>query len=356
MIMAALATATLTYVLTPVARLVALKVHIIDRPGVRRVHLKPTPRAGGLAIYAAFWIGAAMSYKVLDLRLSAGISSLFWGSTTIVLIGLLDDKFNVRPVLKFAGQLLVAVFLVRRGHRIDFVTNPLGGMLYLGGWGTPLTVIWIVAFTNMVNFIDGLDGLAAGVSAIACVPLSVVALQMNRPGIALLTLILAGSAFGFLPHNFNPARIFMGDTGAMFLGLMLGVITVDGALKGAATIALTIPLLALGVPAFDTAFAVIRRISSGKPFYEADQGHLHHRLLALGLTQRQAVYTLYAISSVMGVGAVWALGMSERQAVALFAVVAAAAVFAAQRVGVLPSHSRRRVSAHMAGGPRESGR
>lgn len=297
-----------------------------------------------MAIYAAFWIVVLLSRDLFVPRVPAGLVSLFWGSTVILVVGLLDDRYELRPLLKFAGQVGVAVYTVWYGHRIEFVTNPFGGMLYLGGWGFPLTVLWIVGVMNMVNFIDGLDGLAAGVSAIACVPLAVVALQMNRPSIALLTFILAGSAFGFLPHNFNPARIFMGDAGAMFLGFMLGAITVDGALKGAATIALTIPLLALGVPVFDILFAVIRRVSAGRPFYEADQHHLHHRLLALGLTQRQAVLVLYAVSGLLGLGAVWSLGLEEWQGIVVFALITVSAFVLGQRVGVLPSiHDRQRL-------------
>lgn len=343
LLLAALAAATLAYALTPLARYLAVKAGMIDRPGYRRVHQVPIPRGGGMAIFAAFWLVVMLSFNAIAKRVPLDITSVFIATSFLLIVGILDDRFNLRPIVKLAGQMMAAAFVVWHGHRIDFVSNPFGGMLYISSWGIPLTIVWIVAITNMVNFIDGLDGLAAGVSAIACVPLAVVALQLNRPDIALLTLILAGSAFGFLPHNFNPARIFMGDTGSMFLGFMLGVITVDGALKGAVTIALTIPLLALGVPAFDTLFAVVRRLLAGKPVYEADQGHLHHRLLALGLTQRQAVYTLYVLSGLMGLGAIWALGRSVMEGVMLFAAVAAVAGFGAQRVGVLPTHTRRRM-------------
>lgn len=339
----AVAAAVLAYSLTIPVRHLALKTGLVDRPGERRVHLKPIPSGGGVAIYAAFWLTVLLSRGLFMPRVPSGLLSLFWGSTAIALIGLLDDRFELRPLLKFAGQLAVAAWMVGQGHRIEFVTNPVGGgMLYLGFWGYPLTVFWIVAIINMVNFIDGLDGLAAGVSAIACVPLAFVALQMNRPSIALLTFILLGSISGFLPHNFNPARIFMGDTGAMFLGFMLGMIAVDGALKGAATIALTIPVLALGVPAFDVLFAVVRRVAAGRPFYEADQGHLHHRLLALGLTQKQAVLTLYVVSGILGLGAVWSLGLKEWQGIIVFAVIVLCAVVAGQRVGVLPSVDHQR--------------
>ncbi|PZN06464.1 MAG: undecaprenyl-phosphate alpha-N-acetylglucosaminyl 1-phosphate transferase, partial [Bacillota bacterium] len=204
---------------------------------------------------------------------------------------------------KFLGQLAAAVILVAFGTRIDFVTNPLGGMIYVGWWGIPLTILWIVALTNSLNFIDGLDGLAAGIAAIACIPLLVIAQQRDATAVVLLTACLLGASLGFLPFNFNPARVFMGDTGAMFLGYMLAAIAVEGALKGATAIALSIPLLTLGLPVFDTACAVIRRGRHGRPIYQADAGHVHHRLLQLGLSHRQAVLVLYGVSGLLGAGA-----------------------------------------------------
>ena len=339
---AALIAVALSYGLTVFVRQLAIRLGFVECPNERRIHLRPMPSGGGLAIYAAFWLTVLCSLNRFVPRVPAGLLSLFWGSTIIVLIGLIDDRFELRPLVKFIGQLAAAVLVVWFGHRIEFVTDPVrGGMLYLGSWGFPLTVFWIVAITNMVNFIDGLDGLAAGVSAIACVPLAVVAMQLDRPSIALLTFILLGSICGFLPHNFNPARIFMGDTGAMFLGFMLSVIAVDGALKGAATIALTVPILALGVPVFDVLFAVIRRVAAGRPFYDADQGHLHHRLLAMGLTQRQAVLALYTVSGLLGLGAMWSLGLKDWQGIVVFVVILVCAMIVGQRVGVLPSPYQR---------------
>ncbi|MGI6081904.1 MAG: MraY family glycosyltransferase [Limnochordia bacterium] len=339
---AALLAVALSYALTVLVRELALIIGFVECPNERRIHLKPMPIGGGVAIYGAFWLTVLFSLNRFVPRVPEGFLSLFWGSTVIVVIGLLDDRLELRPWAKFVGQVAAAVLVVLYGHRIEFITDPFrGGMLYLGSWGFPLTVFWIVAITNMVNFIDGLDGLAAGVSAIACVPLALVSMQLNRPSIALLTLILLGSIGGFLPHNFNPARIFMGDAGAMFLGFMLSVIAVDGALKGAATIALTVPILALGVPVFDVLFAVIRRVAAGRPFYEADQGHLHHRLLALGLTQRQAVLALYTVSGLLGLGAVWSLGLKDWEGIAVFVVIVVCAMVVGQRVGVLPSPYQR---------------
>jgi UDP-GlcNAc:undecaprenyl-phosphate GlcNAc-1-phosphate transferase len=232
--------------------------------------------------------------------------------------------------------LVVVTFVVLSGHCIEFVTNPFGGMIHVGGWVIPLTILWMTTVINMVNLIDGMDGLAAGVSGIACLSLAFVALEAGRPEMVPITLMLAGAAFGFLPHNFNPARVFMGDAGAMFLGLMLGAITVDGALKGAAAIALTVPFLALGVPVFDTAFAVVRRLIAHKPIYQGDQQHLHHGLLAIGLTQRQSVLVLYGASLFLGGMAFWSVELTYREGLWLFAAISLLAIGAARRIGVLP--------------------
>lgn len=338
-----LVAAVISYAITPLARRLTLRAGIIAQPNARRIHKTPIPQGAGIAIYVAFWCTAWLLFAGIPRVLSPALGSVFIGSTILIVLGLLDDKYELRPALKLLGQLAAVAYVVIHGHRIDFITNPLGGMLYLGNWGIPLTILWITAIINMVNFSDGLDGLAAGVSGIACIPLAIVAMQMGRYNVAFLTVILAGSIVGFLPYNFNPARVFMGDTGAMFLGFMLGVITVDGALKGAAAIALTVPFLALGVPAFDTAFAIIRRTCAGRPFYEADKGHLHHRLLALGYSQKQTAYALYALSGLLGVAAILAVDLSGRQATLLFMFVALAIGLLAQRVGALPSlHHRHR--------------
>jgi UDP-GlcNAc:undecaprenyl-phosphate GlcNAc-1-phosphate transferase len=177
-------------------------------------------------------------------------------------------------------------------------------MIYLNGWSVPLTVAWIVVVVNTLNLIDGLDGLAAGVSSIAAATLLLLAWQAGQMHVAVITAALMGSSLGFLRYNFNPARIFMGDSGSMLLGFVLAAVSVEGALKSAATIALIVPILALGLPFIDTLFAVIRRLRSGRPIYEADRGHLHHRLMDMGLNQKQVVMVLYGISALLGFGAI----------------------------------------------------
>ena len=238
-------------------------------PGVNEV---PVASGGGLVIIFAFWVAIWLTGARHPALPGLVIGSLIIGAT-----GWIDDRWDLRPRAKLLGQILAALAVVANGTIIHFATNPFGGMIYLGWLGAPLTVLWIVAVINMFNFIDGLDGLAAGVAVIACLPLFSVAYELGYGFVALLLLALAGSTLGFLWYNFNPASLFMGDTGAMFLGYMLGALSVEGTLKGAATVALAVPVLILGLPVIDTV-SPVRRFRNGVPVYQADRGHLHHRL------------------------------------------------------------------------------
>ena len=219
--------------------------------------------------------------------------------------------------------------------RIDFITDPFGDYFFLEYFAIPATVFWIVGLTNTVNLIDGLDGLAAGVAVIASITIFLVALEQNILLVAVLTAALAGAAFGFLYYNFNPARIFMGDSGSMFLGYMLAGISVIGAVKCAATIALIVPIPALGLPILDTTFAIVRRYRGGVPIFKPDRGHLHHRLLDLGFTQRQAVLLMYVISAMLGLSAVTLTEVSSQIAIFIVAVVVFAVLFGAKKLGIL---------------------
>lgn len=319
----------ITFLLTPVARTLALRMGLVDLPGRRRVNQHPVPSGGGLAMFVAFW-----ATIVFAGHWQTDLWGWFAASVLIIATGLLDDRFSLHPAFKLAGQVAAAVVFVSTAARIEFLTHPFGGMIYLAGWGVPLTVLWLVAVANVVNFIDGLDGLAAGIAGIACITLTWIALQSGQPFAAVLAFVLGGTALGFLPHNFNPARIFMGDSGSLFLGFMLGAISVEGALKGAAAIALTIPVLVLGVPMFDAMFAIVRRYASGRPVYEADQGHVHHRLLALGFSQRQAVLTLYALSGLSGAGALLLLGLPTTQATGVFMAITLSAGVIGRQLGL----------------------
>ena len=286
---------------TPAAKKLAYKIGAIDIPkDKRRVHKKPVPLIGGLAIY----LGTILSI-LLFLPKSETNLGIIAGSTIIVVLGIFDDKYELKAKVKLLGQLVASLVVVLSGVRIDWLTNPFGdGMINIGVFAIPLSIFWIVGITNAMNLIDGLDGLAAGIASISSGSLFVVSLLNGRYATALITAAVTGAALGFLPYNFNPAKIFMGDTGAMFLGFILSAVSIQGAVKSAAAIAIAVPILALGVPVFDTAFAIIRRIANKKPIMEADKGHLHHRLLALGLTQKQAVFVMYGVSLFLGLSAI----------------------------------------------------
>lgn len=286
---------------TPAAKKMAYKIGAIDVPkDERRVHKRPIPSIGGLAIY----LGTILSI-LLFLKITHQTLGIIFGSTLIVILGIFDDKYALSSKVKLLGQIIAAVVLIYSGVRVEWLTNPLKDeMIYLGIFSIPITLFWVVGITNAMNLIDGLDGLAAGIAAISAGSLFIVSLLNGRYATAIITIAITGAALGFLPYNFNPAKIFMGDTGAMFLGFILSAVSIQGAVKSAAAIAIAVPILALGVPVFDTIFAIIRRIMNKKPIMEADKGHLHHRLLALGLTQKQAVFVMYGVSIFLGLSAI----------------------------------------------------
>ena len=285
----------------------AFKIGAIDIPkDNRRMHKKPIPRLGGLAIVFGFVVAVMCFSEGFSKELIATLA----GAAVIVAMGIVDDCKNLNAGLKFIIQIAAALIVIYFGDiRISVTTNPnlFGTSEYwvLPEWVSVVaTVIWIVFITNAVNFIDGLDGLAAGVSAIMSVSLVFIAVRMNEFSIALIGIALMGSCFGFLPFNFNPAKIFMGDTGSTFLGFMLATVSVQGMFKSYAIISFAVPLLILGLPLFDALFAMLRRILTGKSPMVADRGHLHHRLIDMGFSQKQTVFILYAISGVLGITAV----------------------------------------------------
>jgi len=318
------------YFLTPKVIELAIKAGALDAPDARKVHTRPIPRMGGLAIYAGFVLAVLASMHV-----NHEIMGLLLGGTVILIVGIIDDLKQLSAKVKLLGQIAAAVVLVLFDIRIEWITNPFGDMIYVDFLAIPLTVLWVVGLTNTVNLIDGLDGLAAGVSTIAAVTILLVALQSDFWTVAILTAALAGSALGFLQHNFNPAKIFMGDTGSMFLGYMLAAISVIGAVKSAATIALIVPIVALGLPIMDTAFAIIRRYMSGKPIFKPDKGHLHHRLLEMGFTQRQAVLLMYVISGCLGLSAIALTEVNKSLGVLIILAIVGIAFFGAKKIGVL---------------------
>ncbi|MEG6567096.1 MraY family glycosyltransferase [Thermoanaerobacterium saccharolyticum] len=316
---------------TPAAKKLAYKIGAIDIPkDKRRVHSKPVPLIGGLAIY----LGTVLS-MLLFLPKSETNIGIIAGSTIIVVLGIFDDKYELKAKVKLLGQLLAAFVVVLSGVRIDWLTNPFGdGMINIGVFAIPLSIFWIVGITNAMNLIDGLDGLAAGIASISSGSLFVVSLLNGRYATAIITVAVTGAALGFLPYNFNPAKIFMGDTGAMFLGFILSAVSIQGAVKSAAAIAIAVPILALGVPVFDTIFAIIRRLANKKPIMEADKGHLHHRLLALGLSQRQAVFVMYGVSLFLGLSAILISSTNGAKGYIILIVAILAVLWGADKMGL----------------------
>lgn len=316
----------------------AQKTGAMDAPDQRKVHKTPVPRIGGIGIYLAFMlaISACMVTNNLSTEVTNELVGILVSGSIIAVVGIIDDYKNLPAKIKLLGQIFAAVVLVVFFDvRIDFITDPFGDYIYLDLFAIPATIFWLVGVTNTVNLIDGLDGLAAGVATIASITIFLVALEQNIFLVAVLTAALAGAAIGFLYYNFNPARIFMGDTGSMFLGFILASISIIGAVKSAATIALIVPILALGLPIFDTTFAIVRRYRGGVSIFKPDKGHLHHRLLALGFTQRQAVLLMYVISALLGLSAVALTEVDNKIAVAIVFFVVGILVYGAKRLGIL---------------------
>jgi UDP-GlcNAc:undecaprenyl-phosphate GlcNAc-1-phosphate transferase len=319
------------YVLTPGVKKLAIKVGAVDKPNARKVHTHAIPRLGGLAIYVGF-----MAAVLFCVPVRHELLGLLLGCTAIVALGIWDDICNIPAKVKLVGQIVAACIPIAFGIQIEWLTNPFGTLIVLPELvAIPVTIFWIIGFTNTVNLIDGLDGLAAGVSFIASVSMFLLAYTMNQYLPAMIIVAMAGAALGFLQYNFNPAKIFMGDTGSMLLGYTMAVAAVLGLVKTAATIALVVPLIALGLPILDTLFAIIRRKMSGVPIFQPDKGHLHHRLLALGMSQKQAVLIMYFVSIVLGIVALFVANVSYQTGIATVLVVLAVIIYTAKRLGIL---------------------
>ncbi|MDK7378008.1 MraY family glycosyltransferase [Peptoniphilus harei] len=295
-----LAAFILTFIQMPFTIKIAKKKGFLDVPkDERRVHKKPIPVGGGIAMVISVSI-----LMVYFLPINKNLIMALIASLIIAISGLYDDKEGLSPKIKFLFQILAAVILIIGGMKIEFFTNPFDShdaLLILNILSIPVTIFWVCGITNTINLIDGLDGLASGVSMICAISMFFITYKMGRYDVSLVCALVAGACLGFLPFNFNPAKIFMGDTGALYLGFMLSYISISGFLKQAAILMIFVPVLILGVPVFDTAFAMVRRKLSGKSMVEADKGHLHHRLLKMGLNQRQTVVILYSISAIFGV-------------------------------------------------------
>ena len=300
-----------TLAVTPIVRGVSVRAGIVDSGGGRKVHTHDLSRLGGVAMFSG--IAAALLAQYLGERFflwttvitgaDAPLYGALGGLALIFVVGLVDDLRGMRPGVKLIGQLLAAAIPIAAGLRVEFIGNPFdGSLVQLGLLSYPVTALWIVGFANVINLIDGLDGLAAGITAIAATSFLVLAVQMNMLVAAVFASAVIGACVGFLRYNFNPASIIMGDSGSLTLGFALACMALQGVMKSVAAVTLVVPLLMIGVPVFDTASAIIRRWRHGRPIQEADNGHIHHRLLHRGFNQRQTVLIIYAWSVALAVG------------------------------------------------------
>lgn len=299
-----LAAAVLSFGATPLVKRAAFKLGAIDVPkDGRRMHDHPIPRLGGLAIFLGFMLSA-----LLFAEMERPVRGLLIGAVIIVILGVLDDIMTLRALPKFIVQIGAAWIAVHHGNVIQYLSNPIltstERFIDLGSLAVPVTILWIVAITNAVNFIDGLDGLAVGVSAISSATLLVTAILVSEGNVAVIMAALLGACLGFIPYNMNPAKIFMGDSGSTFLGYVLAVVSIQGLFKLYAIISFAVPFLILGLPIFDICFAILRRLARGENPMHADRGHVHHRLIDMGFNQKQAVAISYIMTAILGLSAV----------------------------------------------------
>ena len=316
----------ISFTLTPIVKFFAIKFNVVDKPDfVRKFHTKPRALLGGLSVYIAFILTIAYCYfyipsfyKVFPVK---NYNGLLISSFLILMLGFFDDMYNLGPFLKLFFQIIPAIILYFYDFKIDIITNPLTGeTLNLPDWiSFALTIVWIIALTNAINLIDGMDGLAAGITIIGCCTLFIIALNRGTEDIisAILTISLLGATSGFIKYNFPPATIFMGDTGSLFIGLILSAIGISGINKSTTAIALMVPIAAVGLPVYDTLFAILRRTRRGNKIFSADSEHIHHRLLKVGLSHRQTLLLLYGLSVYFGVIAYAFIKISNQMAVLL---------------------------------------
>lgn len=326
-------------VFTPLARQLAVRLGAVDRPGGRRrVHVREVPRLGGVAVFfpvmavvgVAFWTMHGEEARVdpqqfLGLAVACG---------AIFFLGLYDDIRGANAPTKFGVQFLAASVVYFSGLQISTISTPFGWSMELGIFAFPITLLWLVGLSNAMNLLDGLDGLAAGVSAMAALSIMVMAVGMGSNQVALIAAGLFGALLGFLPYNFNPASIFLGDCGALFLGFFLAALPIMSSQKAATAVALLLPILSLGIPIFDTSLAFFRRLAEGKHPFQADRRHLHHRLLDRGFNQRKVVLTLYAVSAVLSAMAMFMANASRIGAFLALVAVGMGGVVVVRRLGL----------------------
>lgn len=313
--------ALISFVATPAVKRMAYKIGAVDVPkDNRRMHDHPIPRLGGLAIALAFLLTS-----LLTVELDQQMQGIMLGGILILVLGVLDDSLTLPAMPKFIVQIIAASIVVAHGCTIRFITNPfssnVGDCIDLGVLAAPVTIIWIVTLTNAVNFIDGLDGLAVGVSGISAGTMLVISLLVAEADVAVIMAALLGACLGFIPYNKNPAKIFMGDTGATFLGFVLAAMSIQGFFKLYAIISFVVPFLILGVPIFDICFAVGRRLVRHENPMKADRGHIHHRLIDMGFSQKQTVAITYTLTGILGLAAVLLTSSGEVKTLILIGAI-----------------------------------
>ncbi len=334
--------AVVSFLLTPLVRRIAIRYGAIDHPDARRVNVRPVPRGGGVAVAIAFIVVAALMLALNEVVAFAFVPTnidlvdvvgLLIGGALATAFGVIDDALDLRARWQFAGQLGLALFAIATGYVVVFIANPLGGQLHLPipvAYG--FSILWIAGMINSINFIDGLDGLSSGIGLIAAITLGVISLtqDVSQPFVAVLCFVLAGSLLGFLRWNFHPATIFAGTSGVMFLGYTLALLSILGAAKVA------VAMLVLGVPIIDAFWIIVRRIAGGRSPFSPDRGHLHHRLLDVGLSHRQTVLLIYGICIALGVLALVLSGATQIYAFVGVFVASGFVLFILARGGLDP--------------------
>ncbi len=338
-----------TLVLVPLVSDFARKVDAVDYPSARRVNKKPIPRLGGVAmvgamvvalsvyIFGVYVLGWHNDFLKFRNEWNVNVIGVAIGVVVIFIVGVVDDIVELKAKPKFAGQLVAACIVAASGLLLSSFHNPLpgGGYVALGWLSYPITVFYLVAFANVINLIDGLDGLAAGITSISAITLFVLCVVTNALAAAMLAVILLGACVGFLRFNFNPASIFMGDSGALTLGFMLGIISLFGSARTAMLVSLLVPVLAAGVPIMDTAIAIIRRKRAHRPIGEADKGHIHHRLMQAGYSQKVTVLIMWAWTAALAICALIMMEFDGPARIIAFAVVAGLTIYGIAKLRLL---------------------
>lgn len=315
---------------TPLLCKMAIKLDITDHPSDRKVHAKPIPYLGGIAFFIAVSCSILYVFLFIPYMLDVQVSLtqllvLYFVSMAFLILGIVDDALSVQPGTKLVVQAILSLILVSAGFGVNQITSPFGGVIPLGWLGWLISMVWILTIVNAINFIDGLDGLAAGIVFFAALANFGIALQPWQHFVCMISIMLMGATLGFLPYNFSPARIFMGDAGSLYLGSLLAGVSLISNTKGATVMSLSLPLVILSIPLLDTLLTVIRRGKRGFHLFKADREHIHHRLLRLGFTDRQAVLFLYGLCFLLSISALLAAKLPD-QYTFLFILVFLAAI------------------------------